>query len=226
MKTPSLLMLAAVASLLSTPVLAAEDFSQVSGIKDACVAGSLLDANRIPYTVVVFHSLAEQGAGCLYRLNGDEYLYSVKGSAKVNPAQVAKVPMEKVSRDEVLRLADNDRDLRNGCMVFATCAFKQYKSDPHIAWAGLIAAQIINVNSYGSESNYRASVTGHAITAFENDQREIFIQENGEDPRKVDSLTDLAQKGDMSWYDSSALIYCDHHIQAITAFKEQFGRPR
>jgi hypothetical protein len=226
MNTKSLLTLAAVASLLTTPLLAVEDFSDVSGIKDACVAGSLLDANRIPYTVVVFHSLTEQGAGCLYRVNGEEYLYTVKGSAKVNPAQVAKVPLEKVPRDQVMRISDGDRGLRNGCMVFATCAFNQYKSDPHILWAGLIAAQIININSYGSEANYRASVTGHAITAFENDQREIFIQENGDEPRKVDQMTELAQRGDLSWHDSGALIYCDHHIQAVTAFKDQIGRPR
>ncbi len=224
MKKSSLLFV--IASLLTTPLLAVEDFSQVSGIKDACVAGSLLHANGIPNTVVVFHSLTEQGAGCLYRLNGEEYLYSVKGSAKVNPAQVAKVPMEKVSCDEVARISDGDRDLHNGCMVFATCAFSQYKKDAHIAWAGLITAQIININSYGSEESYRASVTGHAITAFENDRREIYIQENGEEPRKVDRLTELAQSGDLSWYNSSTLVYCDHHIQAITAFKDQLGRPR
>jgi hypothetical protein len=96
-----LLVLAVLASSLTTPLMAVEDFSQVSGIKDACVAGSLLQANGIPNTVVVFHSLTEQGAGCLYRLNGEEYLYSIKGSAKVDPAQVSKVPLEKVSRDEV-----------------------------------------------------------------------------------------------------------------------------
>jgi hypothetical protein len=220
-----LLVLAVLASSLTTPLMAVEDFSQVSGIKDACVAGSLLQANGIPNTVVVFHSLTEQGAGCLYRLNGEEYLYSIKGSAKVDPAQVSKVPLEKVSRDEVARIADGDRDLRNGCMVFATCAFSQYKKDAHIKWAGLITAQIININNYGSEESYRACVTGHAITAFENDQREIFIQENGEEPRKVDRMTDLAQHGDLSWYNSSALVYCDHHIQAITAFKDQLGRP-
>jgi hypothetical protein len=218
-------MLAVLASL-TMPLLAAEDFSEVSGIKDACVAGSLLDANRIPYTVVVFHSLAEQGAGCLYHLNGDEYLYSVKGSARVNPAQVAKVPLEKVPREEVMRIADGDRDLKNGCMVFATCAFHQYKSNPHILWAGLIAAQILNINSYGSESSYRASVTGHAITAFETDSRQVFIQENGDEPREVDRMSDMARHGNMSWYDSSALIFADHHLQAITSFKDQFGRPR
>ena len=217
-------MLAAVLTLLATPARAAQDFSHVSGIKDACVAGSLLDANRIPYTVVVFHSLVEQGAGCLYHLNGEEYLYSVKGSAKVNPAQVAKVPLEKVTRDEVFRIADGDRDLKNGCMVFATCAFNQYKKDPHIQWAGLIAAQIVSINNYGSSANYR--VTGHAITAFENDKREIFIQENGDEPRKVDQMTEQAQRGDLSWHDSGALVYADHHMQAVTAFKDQFGRPR
>jgi hypothetical protein len=226
MKKSSLLLLAAIASLVTTPLVAAEDFSGISGIKDACVAGSLLSSNGIPNSVVVFHSLTEQGAGCLYRLNGEEYLYSVKGSAKVNPAQVARVPSDKVPAGEVARISDGDRDLRNGCMVFATCAFSQYKHDSHILWAGLIAAQIININNYGSEENYRASVTGHAITAFETDKREIYIQENGEEPRKVDHMTDLAQHGDMSWYDSSALVYCDHHIQAITAFKDQLGHAR
>jgi len=226
MKTKFLLLFASLLPLLTARLVATEDFSDVSGIKDACVAGSLLTANGIPNTVVVFHSLTEQGAGCLYRVNGEEYLYSVKGSAKVNPEQVAKVPLEKVSREEVEHIADGDRDLRNGCMVFATCAFKQYQRDPHILWAGLIAAQIININNYGSEDNYRASVTGHAITAFETDKREIYIQENGDEPRRVDRMTDLAQRGDLSWYDSSALVFCDHHLQAITAFKDQYGRPR
>jgi hypothetical protein len=223
MNTKSFLILAATA-LLTMPLLAAQDFSQVSGIKDACVAGSLLSSNGIPNTVIAFHSLTEQGAGCLYQLNGEEYLYTVKGSAKVNPAQVARVPYEKVSRDEVLRIADGDRSLRNGCMVFATCAFNQYRKDPHIMWAGLIAAQIISMNNYGNEANYR--VTGHAITAFENDKREIYIQENGDEPRKVDRMTELAQRGDMSWHDSGALIYADHHMQAVTTFKDQFGNPR
>jgi hypothetical protein len=225
MKT-NLLLFFAVAVSLTTSRLVAEDFSDVNGIKDACVAGTLLSANGIANTVVVFHALTEQGAGCLYHVNGEEYLYSVKGSAKVNPAQVAKVPLEKVPREEVARIADGDRDLRNGCMVFATCAFRQYQRNPHILWAGLIAAQIINVNNYGSEDSYRASLTGHAITAFETDQREIYIQENGDEPRKVDSMTDLAQRGDMSWYDSSALVFCDHHLQAITAFKDQYGHAR
>jgi hypothetical protein len=221
-----LLFISAVLAFMASPVLAAEDFSQVSGIKDACVAGSLLDANHIPYTVVAFHSLLEQSAGCLYRLNGKEYLYTVKGSARVNASRVARVPLEKISRDEVMRIADGDRDLRNGCMVFATCAFSQCKKNPHITWAGVIEAQIVDVKSYGFDSSYSSSINGHVITAFENDKREVYIEENGEDPRKIDRMTEQAQRGDMSWCDSLALISSIHHVQAITDFKEQFGHPR
>ena len=114
MKPTIALLLVALISLVTTPLMAEENFSGVKGLKDACRAGALLDASHVPYTVVVFHSLTEQGAGCLYHLNGDEYLYSEKGSAKVIPSQVAKVPLEKVPRAQVLRIADGDRDIRNG----------------------------------------------------------------------------------------------------------------
>jgi hypothetical protein len=212
-------------SLAITPLTAEENFSGVQGFKDACRAGALLDASHVPYTVVVFHSLTEQGAGCLYRLNGDEYLYSEKGSAKVVSAQVARVPMEKVPRAQVLQIADGDRDIRNGCLVDATCAFAAYRHNPHIVWAGVIAAQVINANMLGESMAYGFASTGHAITAYETDKREVYIQENGDEARRVDWLTDKAKRGDRSWYDSSAMIFADHHIQAVTTFKDQLGRP-
>ncbi len=211
-------------ALALMPLRAESDFSDVDGIKDACRAGAVLDANRIPYKVVVFHALNSQGAGCLYQLNGDEYLYSEKGSAKVVPAAVAQTPLEKVSRDQVLQIADGDRDIHNGCLVDATCAFASYKHNSHIVWAGVIAAQVINASEFGAMSYHFASI-GHAITAYETDTREIYIQENGDEPRRVDWLTSKAQRGNKSWYDSSALIFADHHIQAITTFKDQMGRP-
>jgi hypothetical protein len=224
MKNPIRLLLLAAASLLSLQAYASD--SSVAGLKEACVAGSLLDANRIPYKVVIFRSSTSQEAGCIYDVNGVSYLYTVRGSAKINPAQVAKVPLERVSRDEVYQISDGSRELRNGCLVFATCAYSQYKQNPHIKWAGIIAAQVIAVNNYGGDSGASiANLCGHAITAFENDRREIFIQEDGEEARKVDNMTELAQRGDTSWHDSSTLIYCDHHIQGITTFKDQFGRP-
>jgi hypothetical protein len=218
-------LLCALSLFLTLPLMAEEDFSGVKGFKDACRAGALLDANHIPYTVVVFHSLSEQGAGCLYRLNGDEYLYSERGSAKVVPEAVARAPKEKVSRDQVLRVADGDRDIRNGCLVDATCAFHSYQHDPHIVWSGVIAAQVINANMLGETMSYRFTTLGHAITAYETDKREVYIQENGDEPRRVDWLTEKAQRGDRSWYDSSALIFADHHIQAVTTFKDQSGQP-
>jgi len=207
-------------TLLALPLRALEDFSDVRGIKDACRAGSVLDSSRVPYEVVVFHSLNDQGAACLYRLNGDEYLYSERGSAKVVPARVAEVP-----REQVLQIADGDRDIHNGCLVDAAATFAGYRHNPHIVWAGLIAAQVIRASEFGATS-YQFSSIGHAITAYETDQREIYIQEDGDEPRRVDWLTEKAQRGDMSWYDSSALIFADHHIQAVTTFKSQFGRPR
>jgi len=215
------LALIAVAAL---PLRALEDFSDVHGIKDACRAGSVLDASHVPYEVVVFHSLKDQDAGCLYRVDGDEYLYSERGSAKVIPAAVAQVPLEKVPREQVLQIADGDRDIHNGCLVDATAQFASYRSNPHIVWAGVITAQVIRASEFGAMS-YHFSPIGHAITAYETDQREIYIQENGDEPRRVDWLTSMAKRGDMSWYDSSAMIFADHHIQAVTSFKSQFGRP-
>ena len=211
-------------ALALMPLRAESDFSDVAGIKDACRAGAALDASNVPYKVVVFHALTNQGAGCLYQLNGDEYLYSEKGSAKVMPSAVAQTPMEKVSRDTVIRIADGDRDIHNGCLVDAACAFASYQHNPHIVWAGVIAAQVINASEFGAMSYHFASI-GHAITAYETDTREIYIQENGDEARRVDYLTDKAKRGDKSWCDSSALIFADHHIQAITTFKDQMGRP-
>jgi hypothetical protein len=207
------------------PLRAQSDFSDVDGIKDACRAGAVLDASHVPYQVVVFHALANQGAGCLYRLNGDEYLYSEKGSAKVLPERVAQVPLEKVPREEVLRIADGDTDIHNGCLVDATAAFSSYKHNPHIVWAGVITAQVISQSAFGA-IGYHFSPIGHAITAYETDSREVYIQENGDEPRRVDYLTDKAKRGDHSWYDSSALVFADHHIQAVTSFKSEFGSPQ
>ena len=212
-------------ALALVPVRAASDFSDVAGIKNACRAGAMLDANHVSYQVVVFHALKDQGAGCLYHLNGEEYLYSDKGSAKVLESRVAQVPLEKVPREEVLRIADGDRDIHNGCLVDATAAFNSYKHNPHIVWAGVIAAQVINANAYGAMSYHFASI-GHAITAYETDSREIYIQENGDEARRVDYLTEKAQRGDRTWHDSGALIFADHHIQAITTFKSEMGSPR
>jgi hypothetical protein len=211
-------------ALALMPLRAESNFSDIDGIKDACRAGAVLDNNHVPYKVVVFHALNSQGAGCLYTLNGDEYLYSEKGSAKVSAAAVAQTPLEKVSRDQVLKIADGDTDIHNGCLVDAASAFASYRHNPHIVWAGVIAAQVINASEFGAMS-YHFSSIGHAITAYETDTREIYIQENGDAPRRVDWLTAKAQRGDMSWHDSSALIFADHHIQAITTFKDQMGRP-
>jgi hypothetical protein len=209
-------------ALIVLPLHALESFSDVHGIKDACRAGSVLDANHVPYEVVIFHSLNDQGAACLYHLSGDEYLYSERGSAKVVPARVAEVPLEKVPREQVLQIADGGRDIHNGCLVDAAAQFASYRHNPHIVWAGVITAQVISASEFGS---YRFNSIGHAITAYETDQREIFIQEDGDEARRVDWLTDKAQRGDISWHDSSALIFADHHIQAVTTFKSQFGRP-
>ncbi len=226
MKNQITLLLVAVASLLTLQAHAS-DVSDANGIKDACAAGALLDVNHVPYKVVVVNTSSAHEAGCIYEVNGSSYLYTNRGSAKINPAQMGRVPLQTVARADVFRIADGSREINNGCLVFATCAYSQYRHNPHITWAGIIAAQVINVNSYGgSTGSAMMNVTGHAITAFENDKREIFIQENGEEAHKVDQMTNLAQKGDTSWHDSSALIYCDHHIQGLTTFKSEFGQPR
>lgn len=214
-------------ALSLTGLAAHADLSDASGIKDACVAGTLLDAQRISYRVVVFHGSSRDEAGCIYHANGNSYLYTPMGSAKINPEELSQVPLENVNRNDVFHIADGDTEVRNGCLVYATCAYAQYKRNPHIVWAGIIAARVMNMNNFGSDDEGGAlSVNGHAITAFENDKREIFIQENGEEPRKLDDMTDMAQAGNTAWHDSSALIYCDHHIQGITTFNCEFGRPR
>ena len=220
----SLLVLTAL-TLLALPSRAG-DLTDATGIKDACIAGSLLDASGIRYRVVVFHSSNSDESGCIYNSDGASYLYTPMGSAKINPAELSEISLQNVPRSEVFRIADGDRDLRNGCLVYATCAYAGYKRNPHITWGGIIAARVVNINNLGSDEGSQMNLTGHAITAFENDRREIFIQENGEDARKIDSMTELAQEGNTSWHDSSALIYCDHHIQGITTFNCEFGRPR
>jgi hypothetical protein len=225
MKSIIQLLILASFSLLALPSWAS-DISDATGIKDACVAGSLLDARGIRYRVVIFHSSDRDESGCIYNSNGDSYLYTKMGSAKINPAELAEISLQNVSRDEVFHIADGDRDLHNGCLVYATCAYAGYKRDPHITWAGIIAARVININNFGSEDGSQMNLTGHAITAFETDKREIFIQENGDEARKLDNMTELAQAGNTSWHDSSALIYCDHEIQGITTFNCEFGRPR
>lgn len=220
-----LLLLAA----LATPLLAIEDLSSFTGIRNACVAGSLLDASHVPYKVVVFHSQAENSAGCLYWLNGKELIYlEDKGSAQVASDQLTQMAAElkEVSRAQVLDLAHGDRELRNGCMVYATCAFNQCKRNPHVAWAGLIEARVINIKRYIFSSEDTGSIIGHALTAFETDHREVFIQENGEEPRKIGRMTKQAQHGDKTWCNSLALLCYDHPVQAIADFKEQFGRLR
>jgi hypothetical protein len=225
MKNKIALMLFAAAALITSPAMAST-YSDVAGIKEACVAGSLLDASHIPYKVVVCLAGRDSEAGCIYSVDGTSYLYTPKGSAKINPEAMDRVPLQRVPRSEVFAISDGSRQLRNGCLVYATCAYHQYQSDSHIRWAGIIAAQIVNINNYGMSSGETiGGLGGHAITAFETDKREIFIAENGEAPRKVEQMTDLAQRGDRSWHDASSLVYCDHHIQGITTFKSEFGQP-
>jgi hypothetical protein len=223
MKNLKLSLLLAGLAALTFSTVRASDLSDASGFKDACTAGSLLSASHISNQVVV----AAGEAGCIYQVNGVSYLYTTKGSAKINPAQLGRVSLQNVSRDEVQRVGGGRDEIRNGCLVFATCAYAGYKHDPHVAWAGIIAAQILTVNGGMARTGAECfgGLSGHAITAFENDKREIFVQENGEEPRKVDNMTELAQSGNRSWHDSSTLIYCDHRIQGFTSFKAEFGHP-
>ena len=214
------LLLATVAALVVVPARAS-GMVDAQGIKDACAASVILGQNNISSEVVV----AGGEAGCIYQAGGVSYLYTTKGSAKINPDQLGRVALQKVPRSEVAQIADGSRDIQNGCLVFATCAYAQDKHNSQVVWAGIIAAQVINVGSYGGDGERFGGNTGHAITVFENKNREIFIQEDGEEPRKVDKMSDLAQSGNHSWHDSSTLMYCDHRIQGLTTFKGEFGRP-
>jgi hypothetical protein len=214
------LLLTAFATLLP---LRASDLDDARGFKDACTAGAMLDRAGISSQVVV----AAGEAGCIYSVNGVKYLYTQRGSAKINPAQLGRVALQVVPRAEVFAVGGDRHDMENGCLVFATCSFAGYKRTPHIAWAGIIAAQIIAANdnyaNVGSECF--GGMNGHALTAFETDSRQIFIQEDGREPRLDEHMTALAQSGDRSWHDSATLAYCDHHIQGFTSFKGEFGHP-
>jgi hypothetical protein len=215
------LVLAALAAFLSLPLRAEID---AQGIKDACTASVLLERSGIPNQVVV----AGGEAGCIYTTGGVRYLYTTRGSARINPAQLGQVALQTVPRAEVYAIGADRHEIRNGCLIYATCAFASYKHDSHIVWAGIIAAQIVSASDgygYAAGPECFGGMNGHALTAFENDKREVFIQENGEEPRKNDRLTELAQRGERSWCDSGTLAYCDHRIQGFTSFKNEFGHP-
>jgi hypothetical protein len=194
------------------------------GIKDACTASLLLERSGIPSQVVV----AGGEAGCIYTTAGVQYLYTTRGSAKINPAHLGQIALRRVPHTEVCAIGAQRHKIRNGCLVFATCAYAGYEHDSHIVWAGIIAAQIASAtDGYGCADSPRwnGGMKGHVLTAFETDKREVFIQENGEAPRKDEHLTELAQRGNRSWCDSDTLAYCDHHIQGLTSFKGEFGHP-
>jgi hypothetical protein len=199
------------------------DYTDAQGFKDACTAGTLLERSGISNQVVI----AGGEAGCIYSVNGSKFLYTTRGSARINPDVLGSVSLQVVPRNEVLSVGGDRHSMENGCLVFATCQYASYKHNAHIAWAGIIAAQIVaaNNNYSGMTAERFGGANGHALTAYETTDRQIFIQEDGMEPRKVDSMTQLAQRGDRSWHDSSTLAYCDHHIQGFTSFRSEFGRP-
>jgi hypothetical protein len=215
------LALAALAAFVTIPLRASID---AKGIKDACTASVLLERAGISSEVVV----AAGEAGCIYTSGGVEYLYTTRGSAKINPAMLGQVNLQQVPRSEVYDIGNGRHSLSNGCLVFATCAYASYRHDSHIVWAGVITARIVAAKDgygYSGGAESFGGMNGHALTAFENDKREVFIQENGQAPRLNDRMTERAQHGDRSWCDSGTLAYCDHDIQGFTSFKSQFGHP-
>jgi hypothetical protein len=192
----------------------------IGGLRDACAAGAILDANHI------WNEVIEVGnkAGCLYDVDGTRYIYSPSGSARLNPARLARVTIRRISPSEASRYADGSREIRNGCLVFAACAFAQCRSNAQVIWAGIITAQLLQVPADGEGS---ADVTGHALVAYEDSEHQIFIQENGDRARRVRQLTRLAQKGDRSWYDPSMLLLYSRQGDLGTAdFAGQFGQVR
>jgi hypothetical protein len=222
MKTAkAVVLLAALAAFLALPLRAGID---AQGIKDACTASVLLERSGITSQVVV----AGGEAGCIYTTGGVQYLYTTRGSARINPAHLGQVVLREVPRTEVFAIGAKRHEIRNGCLIFATCAFAGYQHDSHIVWAGIIAAQIVSASDgygYVKGPQWYGGMNGHVLTAFETDKREVFIQENGEAPRKNDHLTELAQRGERGWCDSGTLAYCDHQIQGFTSFKSEFGHP-
>ncbi len=215
------LFLAALAAIFALPVRAG---IHAQGIKDACTASVLLERSGITSQVVV----AGGEAGCIYATGGVLYLYTTRGSARINLAHLGQVELRCVPRAEVHAIGDNRREIRNGCMVFAACAYAGYAHDSHIVWAGIVAAQIVAATDgygYADGPQDYGRLNGHVLTAFETDQREVFIQENGEAPLKNDQLTAQAQRGESDWCNSGTLAYCDHHIEGFTDFKGEFGHP-
>jgi hypothetical protein len=217
----AVLVLGALGAFLALPLRAEID---AQGIKDACAASVLLERSGIPSRVVV----AGGEAGCIYTTDGVPYLYTTRGSARINPAHLDLIAPQRVPGAEVYAIGAGHREISNGCLVFATCAYAGYTHNSHIVWAGIIAARIVAATDgygYADGQDSYGGMKGHALTAFETDQREVFIQENGEEPRKDEHLTELAQDGDRSWCNSGTLAYSDHHIQGFTSFKGECGHP-
>ena len=195
-----------------------------TGMRDACVAATLLSSVQVPNRVVILHSANGDKAGCVYRANGDTFLYTMAGTALIDPGQLSELPLEVISRFDVEALAGNDRDLENGCMVYATCAFARDQRDPDVAWAGIVEARIHSGD--GELGALPLGTKGHAITAFETKQREVFLQTDGGEPRKLDDLSRLARSGDQSWYDAASLIYHGHPPQGTAQFEAEYGEPK
>ena len=200
------------------------DLPDARGIPDACVAGILLDLARVSNRVVVFHSQQGNEAGCIFRADGSTFLYTSAGSAQINPSEVEQVPLETVTRDDTAQVAGDDRDLSNGCMVYATCSYAQDMRNPDVVWAGIVTARTITVG--GGDPISAPGANGHAIAAFEDDQRDIFIQTDSGETRKLDDMSDMAKSGNRSWHDPSVLIYHDHRVQGIAKFEAQYGQPK
>jgi hypothetical protein len=202
---------------LFTNAAAAEE---VQGLRDACVAGVMLATHHI------LHKVIEVGneAGCIFDVAGTRYIYTPSGSARLNSAQLARVDIRQIPADQVFQIADGSREIKNGCLVFAACSFVQCRSNPQVLWAGIVTARLLNLQA-ASEGSF--AVEGHALTAYEDVDRQIFIEENGDRAHRVRQLTRLAQKGDRSWYDPSMLLLYSKQGSFGTAnFAGQFGQVR
>jgi hypothetical protein len=193
---------------------------EVEGLRDACVAGVMLTTHHIPHEVIEVGS----EAGCIFDVAGIQYIYTPSGSARMNPKQVARVNIRQIPADQVVQIADGGREIKNGCLVFAACSLQQCRINPQVVWAGIVTARLLDLQAASEGS---IAVEGHALTAYEDVDRQIFIEENGDRAHRVRQLTRLAQKGDRSWYDPSMLLlYSRQGSFGTASFAGQFGQVR
>jgi hypothetical protein len=105
----------------------------------------------------------DENIGCEFNISGTSWFYVQAGTYSWtggnNYPTVQRVPLNNISHV-----------LIQGCLVYASCSFKDVISNPDVSWAKIISA-VVNFNGDG---NYE----GHAVLIFKR-RNTIYMQENG-----------------------------------------------